>query len=715
MKNRSILLSDAGYNTVLYSMPFDAVKNGRLAAALKALNKYQMNSIIDDWAFEPQNATGVTSMANGSYLKLEAEYHYDAQAEVYKEEKFAHDNAEDDRLNMVFRHDTGRRSNYDPRKYSNGYAWVCDAAAKDKAGIALTEPLFRWKSQQENKPRYMGSDLRFFPGAKDNRLYFRIAIKWDDLPQDAKVAQIKLKVIRKPALSQTGDKSLDPYLELPLSSTLPELYSCTITNKDYAQVPKDPVSGAYIFEYFTPIPKTGSKEYNEAMTADYFQHISPSVYWFGEGQLTIDYLELEDELHRALTMDDHPLQKSLDNRLKDISLIPGSESIIYYYGKDEPLQGQFNTFNKLEKHLQNQGYGLITATNILHSDLKKEGDLPGYFHFGLFLQQADPHIVMLDAYALQEWGAGAGTLIRWNEDLAHPLFIQNKLDHFVLDNYLELARLVKHSDKHPNTKLFFAPQTFGEKVRPLESGEWLYFMPPLSMIKCLQLLPLCYAADGIIDFALTSNREQNFPFRDVSFNRVTPIAHEPNYLNPHTVEDESYLQNLAEANAKIKVYGPILQKLKWQDAYTLKSGGKSPKPTSTMIKNMQISGKDKSPYSGYIQCGNYIAENGLPSIMLVNRRAVFKKGKASLVDWKVETEFEDAAPQTVLISLNKETDKAYALYDPYLNNIYTSDNMEFEIELSAGDGMLLQMIEVQPILKATPPKRSWFKRVFGIK
>ena len=709
------LLSDAGYNTVLYSMPYDAVKNGRLEAALKALKKYEIKSIIDDWAFEADSAIGVTAMANGSYLKLEAEYHYDANAKTYREEKFAHDNAELDRYNMVFRHDMGRRSEYLPNTYSNGFAWLCDANAGDKAGIALSEPLFRWKAKDDKKPRHLGSDLRFFPSAKENRLYIKVALMWDDLPQDAKVAELKLKVLRKDQPTLAGEKSEDPYLELPLTSVHPELYDSIIINKDYGESCKDPITGAYIFEYFTPIPKRGSQTFNKTMEADYFLHISPTLYWYGKGNLAIDYLELEDELHRALNMEVHPWQAAFDQRLRDISIIPNSQSIIYYYGKDEPLQGQFSTFNKLEKRLEAQSLGLITATNILHSDLQKAGDLPGYFHFGLFLDQADPSIVMLDAYALQEWGKGAGTLLRWNNDLDHRLFIQNKLDDMVLDNYLELARLVKLSGKHSDTKLFFVPQSFGEKVLPLDSGEWLYFMPPLSMQKCLQLLPLCYAADGIIDFAITSNRKQDFPFRDSFYNRLTPITHDANYQNPRTMEDESFLQNLAEANAKIQVYGPLIRKLEWQDAYCLYAKGKSRKPSSSVIKSMQVLNTDKAAYQGYVQRGEYLADDALPTIMLVNRRAVFKKGKPSLVDWKVETAFENAPDQSVRITLNRIEEQAYGLYDPYLQTLYVSDNHVFDITLEAGDGALLQVVPVEYPLVKVPPKRSWFKRLFGIK
>ena len=706
------LLSEAGYNTVLYSMTHDSALDGRLEAALRALKKYELKSIIDDWSYRTNSSIGVTGMAYGNYLKLEAEYHYDAKAKTYVEEKFAHDNAENHGHYLVFRHDVGKRSQYKPELYSNAYAWVCDADAGDKAGIALGDPIFRWKAENASRPKNLGSEFKFFPRAdRDNRLYVRVALMWEDMPKDAKIAEIKLRVLKKGSGSEK-----DPYLELPLTPVQPELYSTVITNKDYAGISKDPKTGAHIFEYFTPLSNLSSDIYTVAYDGSFFDHISPTLHWYGAGRLIIDYIELEDELYRAFDVEDHPLVKALDKRLRDIAKLPYSESITHLYGKDEPLQGQFAAFNKLDKHLQSRSRRLIAATNILHANLQKAGGLPGYSHYELFLEQADPSIVMLDAFALQEWGAGPGTLIRWNEDLNHRLFIQNKLDNMVLDHYLALTRLVKHSPKHKNTELFFVPQTFGEKVVPRDSREWLYFMPPLSMQKCLQLLPLCYAADGILDFALTSNREQNFPHRtDEAFNRITPIAHDENYLNPRILEDESFMQNLAEANAKIKVYGPIIRKLNWQDAYCIDGLGKNQKPGSKIIKSIRIQSKEKAPYTGYVQCGEYLDDNEMPTIMLVNRRAVLKKGQPSLAGWKVEDDFENAPDQTVKITLNPIDGQAFGLYDPFINNLYVSNDLVFEVNLAAGDGALLQIVPVPYPYTPPAPKRNWFQRLFGLK
>ena len=720
------LLDEAGFNTILYSTYYQEVVNGRLEAALKALNNYEMGSIIDDWAFDPNRPVGVTAMANGNYLKMEAEYHWSPQVERYNPEAFQGDNAENDLYNMVFRHDTGRRSSADQTSYSNSFAWVCDAKQGDKAGMALSDPRFRWKPDNIQYPRLLSYDLKFFPTAKDNRLYLKFALNWQDLPANARVAEVKLYVLRNTQFksNQDGLHGLYPssaYQQLPLYSTQPELYDTLILNQNVAQIPKDPDTGALILEYYTPIPQPGTKEHADLINVDYFSHLSPHVYWFGQGRLELDYVELEDNIFRALKAAHDPLKDRLEDRLKEYTAIPGSNSILYFYGKDEPSQGQFATYKLLKGFLEDRGYGIITATHLENMSYKKGSQLPDYFHFGLFLQEANPSVVMLDAYPLQEWGSGAGTLIRWNQDFDHVLFVQNKIQNYVCNNYHVLASSVKGPDAlNKNTDLFYVPQTFGEKFEPVESAEWRYFMPPLSMQKCLQLLPLCYAADGIIDFALTSNRDQSFPSGERSFRRLTPISHKGNYLQPQIHDNESFYQNLMEANAKIKVYGPIISRLHWQDANTLMIDGKNSrsKLAQYKLKSLGVVKKKNGPYEGYLECGYYLDDEDVPSLMVVNRRAVYRTEGEGSAPWNVEEHFQDADPQTLRVALDKSTfgDKNYGLYDPFMKHTIISDNDVYDIEIAAGDGILLQLVEVVKMQTPQPAqKRNWFKRLFGIK
>ncbi|MDP3114433.1 MAG: hypothetical protein Q8M98_06615 [Candidatus Cloacimonadaceae bacterium] len=700
------LLHNAGFNTVLYSMRYEGAEKGRLAKTLQALDKHGIYSIIDDWAWEKDSFIGATTMAHGNYLRMEAEYIYDYENKTFKVDKLPILDSVNDKYNYVFKHDTGKRSPHDPKGLSNGYAWICDTRDKHPAGIALSHPRFRWKQENRETSRTIGRDFKFYP-TSENKLYLRVALSWDEIQQMDKVATISLKVLKASAMdSKLGEYGIyddSAYLSLELKSLNPALYTTDIVNKAYPGLPTDNDTGFYIFDFYADMPQPGSDIFKQTMNEEYFYHINPQVYWHGIGRLAIDYIEIEDELHRALTSglrSNNPILKRLQSRLDQIDKIDEKGNILYFYAKDEPYQGQFATYKKLEQFLSQRGKKLITATH-LGSDgvVKPAGEKP-YFHFGLFLQEAKPAVVMLDAYALQEWGAGAGTLIRWNSDLNHRLFIQNKLETMVIGNYHLLASTIKGSDDYKDTRLLFVPQTFGEKFNPPESGEWRYFMPPRGMLKMLQLLPLCYGADGVIDYAITANRETAFPHGNRTYIRVSPLSHEPNYLGLEAPEDEISMQILGEANAKLHVYGPLIRKLKWQSANTIQISGTKfdIDPATFNLANIQVlSQNNKDPYQGYVQCGYYKDAEGTPSFMLVNRRAVYKNADApAIVPNDVDNYFTDASPQIVRFSVSKKSAKGFALYDPYTKRLYSADNGSIDVEIGPGDGIFLQMVETLP-------------------
>ncbi len=702
-------LDAAGYNTILYSMKYDEVKQGKLAEALAALSQYKIGSIIDDWAWQENGPVGVTPMAYGNYLKLEAEYLLDYEEGRFVVDQLPVDDSADDRMNYVFRHDTGRRSDHDPSAHSNGYAWICDEKENHHADLALAEPRFRWKPEDKADSRLLGYDFKFFPNARENLLYLRVALNFRGLEPGDKVAEIRLKVLNANLLdSRTNEFGRYPessYIELPLKSVLPQLYDTTIVNKDYSGVPFDPRFNNHIFEFYAELPPPGSQLFKDTIRHEFFYHINPQVYWHGKGRLVLDYIELEDELHRALAYTSktpHPLMLRLQERLDQIDLQPGAENILYFYGKDEPFQGQFSAYDKLESYLNAQGKKLITATHLENIGYKKPDGLPDYSHYGLFLQTAKPEVVMLDAYPLQEWGPGPGALIRWNKDLQHPLFVQNKIDSVLLDNYHFLARTIKRNPEYRDTRLFYVPQTYGEKYDPVETAEWRYFMPPRSMQKCLQLLPLCYAADGIVDFAITANRDQSFAAGgNRTYRRVTPLHHAGDYTKLTLEPGETAYTQLSEANAKIRVYGPLLRKLNWVDADSIMVKGSHPKLDLPRLKlsALEVLPGGEGHYEGYVQCGYYTDAEGLPSFMLVNRRAVYKLEDApNVTPWDVDAYFVDAKPQTLRFSLDQKASQAarYALVDPFSKQVYPALNGNIDVSLAAGDGILLQLVGILP-------------------
>lgn len=698
-------MAQAGFNTALYSMGNQDIANGRLEQALSALSQQDLASVIDDWAWLDKGPVGVTAMAYSNYMKMEAEFRLPKQGDKFNPDVLDSNDKSADKFNYVFRHDTGSRSKANPNQWSNSYAWICDEEAGDQPGIALSEPRFRWKPDSRDYSRAIGSDLKFYVYTSENKLYLRVAIKWNGVPNGDRVAEISLKALMASAIdSKSREYGIYPesaYLDMGLRAVNPGQYGTTILNHPYPDVPRDKNTGAFIFEYYIDIPQVNTDLYKKVMAEEHFLHISPTIYWHGKGHLEIDYIEMEDEPHRALITEGHPLRKRLQDRLNTIAAVPNAASILYYYGKDEPFQGQFAGYDRLEYFLEGMDKKLLTATHLENSGLRKPDGLPDYFHFGLFLHTARPSIVMLDAYALQEWGVGNSSIIRWNSDVKHELFIQNKLQSIVLNNYRTLATSVRRDPELTGTMLYFVPQTFGEKYEPVETSEWRYFMPPRSMQKCLQLLPLCYSADGMVDFTITSDPGYSFPAGSRKYRRTTPLAHDANYTNLRVPDGSTAIRQLEEANARIKVYGPIIRNLSWVDADSIMTDNKHPNiPLSKLkLKSLQVIPDGKGQYDGFVQCGYYTDADGSPSFMLVNRRAVYKNADTpSIVPWDVDNYFTDASPQTVRFTLDPKSTsgKAYALLDPYSRKLYPFTKGTTDVSIDAGDGMLLQLVETLP-------------------
>ncbi|MDZ4181343.1 MAG: hypothetical protein U1B83_00595, partial [Candidatus Cloacimonadaceae bacterium] len=220
-------LQGAGYNTALYAMSSDELVGGRLQVALNELSKRGIASVLDDWAMQENGAVGVTVMANSNYMKMEAEYLLDYKNGVFTPYILPKEDPDNDAFNTVFRHNTGKRSEYDKKKYSNGYAWTCDAKNNDRAGLVLTEPRFRWKPDDRQISRLICYDMRFLPSIKDNRLYLVIAMDWADLPDGEKVADIALTALKNSSLDsrlyEFGIYPDDAYQTLNIKSLYPDL------------------------------------------------------------------------------------------------------------------------------------------------------------------------------------------------------------------------------------------------------------------------------------------------------------------------------------------------------------------------------------------------------------------------------------------------------------------------------------------------------------
>ncbi|MGI6198093.1 MAG: right-handed parallel beta-helix repeat-containing protein [Candidatus Cloacimonadaceae bacterium] len=738
-------LLESGYNAAtitIYDEDLD-----RLNSLLGTFGR-DVKTLLSDkyWNYQDQapesGKVGINRLANGNYLKMEAEYMYTFDANGnFKPDPLSNDPVNDpygtknDALNYVFAHPCGgRRSDV---LYSNGHAWVCDQASGHQAGLALSNPRFRWKKESEEYPRSIGKDLKFYSGAlNDNYLYLTVAMKFSDLAvEDTLVAKIKLKALTDAdSRDMNEDYMINPdpdasstYYEFTLEPVIAAADTIICDNVNYlnAGVKKDRWDN-FLFEYKVKLPDLDSQPdlYNSLLVHNddgyYFCHIVPEVHWYGNGKMELDYIILEDEYHRQTGMEgaDNKVFTMLDARLAQINTSPYRNNILYYLGKGEPPQGHFSMYNKIDSHL-GDAYNLLTPVNLDGRDIMKT-DNNNYEHYLNFLTQAKPKTIAIDAYPLQEWSSKSWNLIQWN-DSGSSKFVQKKIDSILIKAYHSLAQAVRKNNDPDvrNTKIVYIPQIFGEYVssqpeNPKDGSTpiipeiyWRYFKPPQSMIKCLQFLPLCYSADGILDFTLLS-REGKYNY----YFRVAPLTHNYNYTNLHVTPNNTAFENLTEANQKIAIYGPYLTGLKWENADCLMTTGGSNDITLSnfYLTSLKVQDPNSIPpgedpilpsYNGYVQCGYYADNQSSPTFMLVNRRAVHRITAGNVVVGKnVDAEFENANSQTVVFVPSAGASNHFgsdvALYDRYAGELYREGDSGINVSIGPGDGKMLEMCAILP-------------------
>lgn len=723
-----------------------------LRTALLSLGN-EVETILEDrcWNLNDQQI-GIYRLTYGNSLKMEAEYKYSFHdtSGVFEPDTLTTDPIDEteegdtgmgDVYNYIFAHAATCGYRTARGAHSNQYAWVCDEGSGHVAGLALSNPRFRWTVPNHRFPRSIGNDLKFYSEAINyNRLYLTVAMKFDSLAVGEEVATIRLKVLKNVLdndnqyMDYTIDPDNDKYYEFQLHPVNPEV-GTTIYNNAYSSVPRDDEKYGrnILFEYYIEFPDPNVHNNTESdydslpvrkNPGDYFRHINPEVYWHGNGRMELDYIVLEDYYHRQarLKLNESPnvdmdILAMMDARLAQIRSLMNSNNIRYFYTKDEPFQGQFSMYDKVESYLENN-YGLdnmkiITATNLNDYKITKPNGT-SYDHYLNFLAQAKPRTIAIDAYPLQEWNKNE--LIQWNNEI-DSLSVQNLIDNIVTNTYKKIAKAVRHNIKPTvrETEIVYIPQIFGEFV--VDSSDdvdyWRYFKPPRSMNKCLQLLPLCYSADGILDYVLLAGDDPHGETGS-QYRILAPLKYSLGYNNIRVPDDDSSFENLTEANSKIAVYGPCLKKLHWIDADCLMTNGGSEGVAVSpfLLHDLRVLGPDSPSgecnptlpwifYHGFVQCGYYNDDQLSPSFMLVNRRAVKRiENENTVVQLPVDSNFQDVPSQTVVFVPSIEAEGHFGthicLFDPYDGQVFRKEGTDIRVSIGPGDGKLLEMCGTLP-------------------
>ncbi len=708
-------LREGGFNAASFTVVDEPDVTNKLQTALEKFNNYGVRTILQDQTWLASSnlpKVGFMALTYGNYLQMEAEYELKYPGGVFLPDVLPqNDNTGNDKYNYVFRHNTGKRSEYSD-SLSNKFAWICDAAdTTNHRGLALSYPRFRWKPGNRTNPRTIGYDFKFRTTALyENKLYLTVAIRFSDCAPMDTVATISLKILKYSAVANNPDEEYGDYSEsdyytfnlVPVNSSQ---YGTTIYNQAYPLVPRDSPFGNYLFEYYINLPAETDPLYSQLFDNEYFYHINPQIYWHGNGKLTIDYITIEDEYHRSVRLDSSDVTNVYLSRLKNqLQLIDSKDpygNILYHYAKDEPFQGQFSMFKKMEEYLYSKNKQMIAVTNIQNGGVKP-GGYPPYSHYDYYLNEIHPRRIMIDAYPLYESSDPNGNYynIKWN-DVNASRFVQSRLNSQLLNYYKDLATKVKHNPEFSSTELLYVPQIFGEGEKN-SSGtltEWHNIMPPRSMIKCLQLMPLCYAADGIYSFLLAYYDYATF---NNSF-MIGPLSFTYGFEDLCPTSNSTAWQMIIEANKKINIYGPKIRQLQWGTADVIMTNGAQGVTISDyMLDQLQvIPQNDGSPYQGYVQCGYYTDMNQSPSFMVVNRRAVFSEPNIpTVVQLPIDNFFTDADSQTVSFLLNSDANSHFsqnvALYDSYSGELFTDDEQNINIRIGPGDGRLLEMVATLP-------------------
>jgi len=312
-----------------------------------------------------------------------------------------------------------------------------------------------------------------------------------------------------------------------------------------------------------------------------------------------------------------------------------------------------------------------------------------YHHQRAFIDRVNPKILSPDLYPIRD-------SINWNQR-TDPMFIQIRLENNLLVKYKDYKT---SCIDNPNMRFIPIVQSFGSWT--VDTGgqyEWKpWLRPPKETQKMLQLLPLCYGADGVINFL--------FPTWNTSIGAV-------NYYGALSIIDAggsnfSYVPHsnfyaLQEANSKISTYASYLNNCSWVGVDSLRiNNGQNDLPLSSLMMNGISILPSEGRYQGYVQCGAFLNGNQ-PYFMLVNRRANYVKTGYNPVtsnNESLDSCFEPALSQ--MLRFNPSADAythfgtSIALLDPYDDVLYLTSNQCIDVEIGPGDGLLVEIVGTLP-------------------
>jgi len=709
------------------------------------------------------NSAGPHAVSTSNYWLFEAEFDSTNCPSGY--------NDDTNKSNMNFYKFTNWYEDYDRIGYStedtdntpSREVWVCPP---DTLGIALQGLRYRYPKANANDDILdpgsfdaIGSEFRFAQWDRQtwdetgplgqhylswNKLYVRYVFKVVSITSG--VNALKFAVLCKNF--QTGLMEPVPMKNIMNPGALNDSLAYTFTELQQYSTPVDPLNledlyRAITFEIDMDYLRglgAASDDDTYLNTAGYWNcslfAIDPYLVSFGNGTINLDYVEIFDKMYDKL--DETPPTEAitwLNNRFDDY----GGDSLSKvksFYTLDEPQFPHFASYSRLNSAISSSSIGSkksFATINWGGGQYKKDPLVRSRFSLPeLFTREENgfgASELMIDYYPLQpanNWNAtNQDNLVSGGNPDQIP--IQGSLDYKLLAHYYG----AKQRCLQRNIPLYVVPVSAGRWMQfPFDPGYWDYYMMPTgNMQKCLQLLPLCYGVDGVINWKLYDRFDSSSLLNgEQLFALVTKDGDTIDYNTPQFLA-------ICQANAKLKLYGNLIKErqLQWMNALCLKDTGVfissvygdvgdmltdiPSQEIGTCLDGIYAFDPDYmsnlSPYQGYVQLGIYQDSNSCPFYVLVNRRTDFVDNTSGTMQYltpnQLRTHYNEsgyasgfhAAPsQTAEFELSNSAYSHFGptigLYDPYSKHFYTQEDTEIKVEIEPGDGLLLEMVGLLP-------------------
>jgi hypothetical protein len=713
------LMEDAHYNHQIYWN-----YNSDISYLADGMDSRGMDVTLID-RYENDDVLSIYDMSRCNYYRYEAEYSI-VDEQIGTEEgpgicpstfyyRITRDNSFNDFQQKV---ETANDYNY-LFESSHEYAWECEPiAGSSYPSYAAKDLLWKWEFPWSWDPPTDDPDYHLrnqFVSTKVDTFFFNYSmhIEAAGLPDTTKVCRVRAYVV-------DDDEEVEEKIYLPIKSYFPNIYSDNIiTVADFdATLVEDEYSNYYVFTFYALTDTSFVNHIDpDCYDSDHSNHelknINFEVYWYNNVKLLIDYFEIYDDVYKRLSNDEY--DSDIAARVNSIE----RDNLKSLYLMDEPSPPQFKAYKLLQDKIDKEVSTAVSRRGWWANDNDGNNNNDDiYNNHELFTVMTSPQSIMFDYYPVREsknWNAVSSVKENW------IYYTQGRIDKMLF--YYKNVRLRADSLEVP----FYAiTQTYGNYY-PSDPDEnsWTAMRPPSAMQKCVQYLPLCYDADGILNYHFYTRMGD----RALNDEFIGPIGSSENILslsnhytgvyyhaglvdrdnntNYGNIVTTSQYDSLKKVNEKISVYGPYIKSMdEWNKEAT---GTLDTEYTDAaflidnldcnLINDIDVSIIDPSDtlhYSGYVECAEYNFGDDY-YYMLVNRRTNYSKpaytnssGYTKNVPYDVDSAFTVADSQRVTFYFDN-LPQDYNLVDVYSKKPGVVQNNSIYYDIGPGEGLLLKL------------------------